>query len=124
MAPFRLLLPALAIVPIEGRAVLDAAAAAVAGYRHLAAWLRDIEGKWATHASKAADGSLRITMRERIDHMRGLSLQLAAPGPKVAYTKAGTLISAAIVEDPRVVVTTRPIGRRSAASTRRAFSAR
>ena len=104
VAPFRQLATTLAVIPVEGKAVLDAEAAAGAGYRHLAAWLRDIEAKWATHASKRADGSPRMTLKQRIDHMRTLSLQLAAPGPRIAYTKAGTRLSAALVEDPRVIV--------------------
>jgi hypothetical protein len=45
-----------------------------------------------------------MTLRQRIDHMRTLSLQLAVPGPKIAYTKAGTRLSAAVVEDPSVVI--------------------
>jgi hypothetical protein len=104
VAPFRLLDTALAVVPVDGRALLDAGAAAAAGHRHLAAWLRDIEGKWSEHASKRSDGTLRMTLLQQIDHMRKLSLQLVAPGPKIAYTKAGTLLSAAVVEDPSVVI--------------------
>jgi hypothetical protein len=45
-----------------------------------------------------------MTLGERLDHMRGLSAQLAAAGLKVVYTKAGTLLSAAVLDDPRVVV--------------------
>jgi hypothetical protein len=104
VAPFRLLDPVLAVIPVEGHTVLDAQEAAAAGHRHLAAWLRDIEEKWVAHASKNADGSLRMTLRERLDHMRNLSLQLTAPGPKIVYTKAGTLLSAAVVEDPNVII--------------------
>jgi hypothetical protein len=37
VAPFRLLETALAVVPVDGQAVLDAEAAAGLGYRHLAA---------------------------------------------------------------------------------------
>jgi hypothetical protein len=44
-----------------------------------------------------------MTLTQQIDHMRKLSRQLAAPGPKVAYTKAGTRLSAAVVEDPSVI---------------------
>ncbi len=36
--------------------------------------------------------------------MRGLSAQLTTTGLKVVYTKAGTLLSAAILDDPRVIV--------------------
>lgn len=36
--------------------------------------------------------------------MRKLSLQLIAPESKIVYTKSGTLLSAAVVEDPAVIV--------------------
>ncbi len=45
-----------------------------------------------------------MTLEGRLDHMRGLSAQLPTTGLKVVYTKAGTLLSAAILDDPRVVV--------------------
>ncbi len=64
--------------------MLDADAAAGLGYRHLAGWLRDIEAKWAAHASRKADGSPRMTLKQQIDHMMKLSRQLPAPGPKIA----------------------------------------
>ena len=104
LAPFRVLDTVLAVIPVEGLEVLDARDAAAAGHRHLAAWLRDAEAKWLEHASKRADGALRMTLRDRINHMRTLSLQLTAPGPKIAYTKAGTFLSATLIEDPNVIV--------------------
>jgi hypothetical protein len=104
IAPFRLLIQALAVVPARGHELLVASAAVNAGYRHLAAWLRDAEAKWVAHCSKRADGTPRMTLHQRLDHMRGLSAQLSATGMKVVYTKAGTLLSAAVLDDPRVVV--------------------
>ncbi len=104
VAPFRLLETALAVLPVEGQVVLAAAEAAGLGYRHLAAWLRDIEAKWAEHASRKADGTPRMTLKQQIDHMRKLSRQLATPGPKIAYTASGTRLSAAVVEDPRAII--------------------
>ncbi|MGH6917636.1 MAG: N-6 DNA methylase, partial [Geminicoccaceae bacterium] len=104
VAPFRMLDTALAVIPVQGRTVLDADAAASAGHRHLAAWLRDIEAKWSAHASRRADGAPRMTLQQQIDHMRKLSRQLTVSGPKVAYTASGTLLSAAVVEDPSVVI--------------------
>jgi hypothetical protein len=47
-----------------------------------------------------------MTLSQQIDHMRKLSLQLAAPVPKVAYTASGTRLSAAVVEDPSVIIDT------------------
>ncbi len=102
--PYRLIDPALAVVPADGKALMSAEGADAAGHRHLAAWLRDIEAKWAEHASKRADGTPRMTLKQQIDHMRKLSLQLAVKGPRVVYTKAGTRLSAAVVDDPEIVI--------------------
>jgi hypothetical protein len=104
IAPFRLLTPALAVIPAEDEALLDAAAAAHAGQRHLASWLRDIETKWTAHCSKMVDGTPRMSLSEQLDHLRKLSMQLSVTGMKVVYNKAGTLLSAAILDDPRLVV--------------------
>jgi SAM-dependent methyltransferase len=104
IAPFRLLPPALGVIPVEEHQILDAEAAGNAGCRHLAAWLRDIEAKWNAHCRRHSDGTPRMKLGERLDHMRGLSAQISTPGLKVVYTKAGTLLSAALLDDPSVVV--------------------
>ncbi len=92
IAPFRILSPVLSVIPASGGMVLDAAAAANAGHRHLGVWLRDAEAKWIAHCKKGADGTPRMTLKQRLDHMRTLSAQLSATGVKVVYTKAGTLL--------------------------------
>jgi hypothetical protein len=104
IAPFRLLQPALAVVPATAEELLDAATAADLGYRHLATWMRDIEGKWTTHSRKGADGLPRMTLQERLDFGKGLSRQLPIGGLKVVYAKAGTLLSSAIVDEPRILI--------------------
>jgi hypothetical protein len=104
IAPYRVLTTALAVIPVESGALLDSAAAAAGGHRHLAAWLRDIERKWRAHCGKRADGTPRLILTQQLDHMRKLSIQLSASGLKVVYTKAGTLLSAAILDDPNVVI--------------------
>jgi hypothetical protein len=106
IAPFRLLTLALAVIPVEGEALLDAAAATSIGHRHLAAWLRDIDAKWAAHCSKRQDGTPRMTLGQQLDHMRKLSTQLSVTGMKVVYNKAGTLLSAATLDDPRTIIDT------------------
>ena len=104
IAPFRLLTTALAVVPAEGEAIFDPASASTAGYRHLAAWLRDTDAKWIAHCGKRADGRPRIALGQQLDHMRKLSLQLRASGLKVVYTGSGTLLSAVALDDPRLLV--------------------
>lgn len=104
IAPFRLLTPVLAVASVERGILLNATAAADAGHRHLAAWMRDIEAKWLRHCRKRADGTPRMTLIERLDHMRGLSAQATNAGTRVVYTKAGTLLSAATLVDAQMII--------------------
>jgi SAM-dependent methyltransferase len=96
VAPFRMLATVTAVIPMTNAEVLDSAKARAAGHRHLAAWLADIEVKWAENASKSADGSTRMTLSAQINHMQKLTRQ-SGPGSatRVLYTKAGTRLSAA-----------------------------
>ncbi len=95
IVPFRLLATVTGVIPLDGSQLLDSAAARDAGYRHLAAWLHDIEVKWAEHCNKRADGQPRMTLLAQIDHMRKLSSQTGQPAVRVLYTKSGTRLSAA-----------------------------
>jgi hypothetical protein len=96
VAPFRMLDTVTAVLPLSAGKVLDAAAARTYGHRHLAAWLADIEAKWAAHANKKADGKPRMTLSAQIDHMRKLSGQaIAAETSRVICTASGTMPSAA-----------------------------
>jgi hypothetical protein len=104
IASFRLLTPALAVIPADREAILDPEAAAAAGYRHLASWLRGIDAKWIAHCGKRSDGTPRMTLAQQLDHMRKLSMQLGANGLKVVYTGSGTLLSAVALDDPRLLV--------------------
>jgi hypothetical protein len=104
IAPFRVLTAATCVVPVRGREVLDSRSAADAGFRHLATWLRDTEAKWAANASQRVDRTLRMSLRQRIDHMRGLSSQLPTPATRVVYAKAGTLFAAGVLTDVQTLV--------------------
>jgi hypothetical protein len=104
IAPFRLLDGVTAVIPLDGSNLLDSVAAGGAGYRHLAAWLRDAEGKWAEHCNKNAAGLPRMTLRAQIDHMRKLSSQTAQTTMRILYTKSGTRLSAASIAAVDVLV--------------------
>ena len=104
IAPFRLLPPALAVLPIVGRRLLDAGAAMREGHRHLARWMQGIEATWTAHCAKRSDGTPRLTLQERLDYMHGLTEQFGGSGPRVVYAKAGTLPAAAIVEDASLII--------------------
>ena len=83
VAPFRLLDTVTAVIPLDGPVLLDSAAAGEAGHRHLTAWLRDAEAKWAERSKKKIDGQLQMTLAARINHMRGLSSQAGQPTIRV-----------------------------------------
>jgi hypothetical protein len=104
IAPFRLLPMALSMIPVENETLLDAEAAADAGYRHLANWMRDIEGKWIQHCKKRENGTPRMTLHERLDFGSGLSKQLLGTGIKIVYVASGTVLCAATIDDGRVLV--------------------
>lgn len=104
VAPFRMLDTVTAVIPLDGPTLLNSNAASDAGHRHLAAWLRDGEAKWAEHCNKGADGKPRMTLPARLDHMRNLSGQAGQPTIRVLYTKAGTRLSAATVAANDVLV--------------------
>ena len=104
IAPLRLLEPVTAVIPLNGTTMLDAASASEAGYRHLAAWLRDAEAKWSEQSNKGTDGEPRMMLGARLDHMRNLFIQAGQPTIRVLYTKAGTRLSATVIAADDVLV--------------------
>lgn len=106
LAPFRLLEPALGVVPVDARGqVMDAATARREGHPRLADWLDACEAKWAAHAAKAADGRTpKMTLLQNLDHMRKLSQQFPPGEIRVVYAASGLSPAAAIVTDPAAVV--------------------
>jgi hypothetical protein len=105
VAPFRMLEPVTAVIPLYHGRVLNSQTARDEGQHHLAAWLAEVEAKWAANANQRADGEPRMTLAAQIDHMRKLSSQFANAGTsRVLYTKAGTRLSAASLRIDDAVV--------------------
>ncbi|MBI2872968.1 MAG: N-6 DNA methylase [Chloroflexi bacterium] len=100
VAPFRLLEPVLAVIPLEqgGNRLLDAPAAQKAGYLHLASWLGQAERLWAEH------GRGGLTFAQQIDYWSKLTAQFPIATLRVVYSKAGTLPAAAILSDSQGIV--------------------
>ena len=101
VAPFRLLDPPLAVIPHDTRlgGLLDSAAARRAGCPHLAAWMSRAEELWETHRS-----SDRLSLAGQLDYYGKLSAQFPMPPLRVVYSKAGTLMVAALVTDASAVI--------------------
>jgi SAM-dependent methyltransferase len=104
LAPFRMLESVTAVIPLKAGTVLDSTAARNAGHRHLAAWLQDVELKWSKHSNSKVDGQPRMSLSDRINHMRTLALQAKASAIRVLYTKAGTRLSAATLSAADAIV--------------------
>ncbi|MGF1639485.1 MAG: N-6 DNA methylase [Rhodospirillales bacterium] len=96
VAPFRLLRPALAVVPWDraGGDILDAEAARERGYPGLSAWLRDAEHHW-----RALSGGT-MSLVERWNYHQALRRQVTRSPIRVVYAKSGKHLAAAVVEQP------------------------
>ena len=104
IGPFRVIAPALAVLPVHERRLLDSAAAVNEGFDNLAGWMQTIERNWEAHAAKRTDGALKVTLGRQVDHMRKLTQQMGASNPRVVYSKAGTILCGAVVQDPNAYV--------------------
>ncbi|MGH7907429.1 MAG: hypothetical protein ACREP6_12470 [Candidatus Binataceae bacterium] len=105
IAPFRILKPALAVIPWDRKssAVLDAKAAQAAGYGNLARWMKQAEALWNQHAHRNG-GDLRMSLIGRLDYQRGLSAQMPPAKLRVLCSASGTLAAATILKDQAAIV--------------------
>ena len=101
VAPFRLLEPSLAVIPWDPKLgeLLDSAAASRAGHPHLSAWMSRAEDLWKAHRS-----SDRLSFAKQLDYYGKLTGQFPPPPLRVVYSKAGTLMVAALVTDAEAVI--------------------
>ena len=100
VAPFRILDPLRAIVPWDGeqRELMDANRAAGRGYSRLAQWLEKTESLWERHKRSA------LSFLEQCDYYGKLSCQFPISPVRVVYTKAGTNVAAALVQDEEAII--------------------
>jgi hypothetical protein len=93
--PYRVLKPALAVIPWEegSATLLDAHAASERGFPGLAHWLDAGERLWREH------GRSGLTLQQRWDYVDALRRQVPPAPVRVVYAKSGILLAAAIVED-------------------------
>ncbi len=97
--PFRLLAPRLAVIPWDGKKLLDVSDDRLDDYPGLAEWWRQAEQTWNTHRS-----SDRLTLLGQLDYRHKLSHQFPPPAHRVVYSKGGMYLAAARVSDPAAVI--------------------
>lgn len=99
LLPFRLLDPLLAVVTWNGSKLLDGSDPGIDLYPGLAEWWRGAEAVW-----DANKGSSSLTLLERVDFRRGLTMQFPIAPHRVLYTKGGQYLAAARIEETRAVI--------------------
>ena len=100
IAPFRVLTPLQGVIPWdeEAKQLLDARKATDRGYSHLAQWLGQTEAIWEAHKPS------EMSFLEQCNYYSKLSCQFPIAPIRVLYTKAGTNLSAARLQDDSAVV--------------------
>ena len=100
VAPFRLLSPPLGVIPWDPQfGLLDAASAGLAGYSHVAAWMANAERVW--NENRSSD---RLSFAGQLDYYGKLTAQFPLSPLRVVYSKAGTLMVAAVVTDADALI--------------------
>jgi hypothetical protein len=97
--PFRMLPPANAVIPFDGRGMLSGDNDRIDRYPGLAEWWRAAERTWMAHRR-----SDKRTLLEQIDYIKQLSAQFPAPPIRVVYTASGNTLAAAVVGDRDAVI--------------------
>lgn len=98
MLPFRLLDPFEAVLPLGQSTILTASE--IEEHPALAEWWASAEDLW--DANKVANDESALL--DRIDFHGQLSAQLPVSAHRVVYTKAGTKLAAAWINDPNAII--------------------
>jgi hypothetical protein len=99
LLPFRLTDPVQAVIPWDGKRLLDGDYQ-LGKHRGLAKWWHDAEGIW----NQGRKGKEVLTLLGQLDYRRKLTDQFPIPGLRVVYSKSGTRLTAAIVEDGKAII--------------------
>ncbi|MDX3567844.1 N-6 DNA methylase [Streptomyces sp. ID05-47C] len=103
LLPYRLTEPGRAVIPWdkESQELLDGDHSRIDLYPGLAQWWREAERLWETHKETK---SKNLSLRERLDYQRTLSVQFPPAAHRVVYNKSGLHLFASYLSDPDAVV--------------------
>ena len=101
IAPFRCLSPQEAIVPWSKGRLLDGSMDAIDEHEGLATWWRNAEALWNRHRTS------EMSLRDRLDYQRLLTLQFPLAPHRVVYNRSGSRLVAAYVEPAEAVIDTK-----------------
>jgi hypothetical protein len=97
--PFQLMDPQQAVIPHDGTHLMAATDERLDRYPGLAQWWRAADAQWM--ANRSSD---RLTLTERLDYRRGLTMQMGAAPHRVVYSASGVHLAAARLSDPHAIV--------------------
>jgi len=97
--PYRLRSAPAAVLPWDGERLLDMTDPAIEEYPGLLEWWQQAERVWTTGRS----ATTVLSLRGQIDYQRKLSNQFPVRPQRVVYTKSGTYLAAARLDDPAAV---------------------
>lgn len=100
IADFRLLEPWTAVLPIENGKLIEEHRIADYGAPGLADWWAQADEVW----EKNKTAQSKLTLGENINYQSKLSKQLSGSTLRVVYTKSGTRLAAAIINQPRIII--------------------
>lgn len=100
IAPFKLLTPWEAVLPIDNGKLIDEAHIPNYGAPGLADWWNQANEAWEQGKTKQS----KLTLGENLNYQSKLSRQMGGTNLRVVYTKSGTKLAAAIVDSQRVVI--------------------
>ncbi|MBE3602350.1 N-6 DNA methylase [bacterium] len=101
IAPFRVIKSFEAIIPWDGKKLLDASTARKSGLTGLSDWLTKAEEVWRENRSS------EMTLIEQLNYQNKLVTQFPINRRRVVYTKSGTHQVAALIENLQAVVENR-----------------
>lgn len=98
--PFRMLDPVSSVFPYDGDLLLPEDSERISRYKGLSEWWRGNEKVWRDNRSKSSS----LSLTENIDYYAKLTTQFPIAGVRVVYTKAGSNLTASVVEDDRAII--------------------
>lgn len=100
IAPFKLLAPWDAVLPIDNGKLIEEAHISNYGAPGLADWWDQANTSWEKGKTKQS----KLTLGENLNYQSKLSRQMGGTNLRVVYTKSGTKLAAAVVDSQRVII--------------------
>ncbi|MFN5978835.1 MAG: SAM-dependent DNA methyltransferase, partial [Pseudanabaena sp.] len=97
--PFRCQEPELAIIPWNGKVLMDGESELIDMYPGLCDWWRKAEEIWNEHRTND-----RLTLLERINYQKGLSQQFPIPKERILYATSGMHICSARLSNRQAII--------------------